>query len=246
MADFDPERGEEEEEIPDEPPSPLAVARRALILSAVVCRANLEWYKDEDYRKEAVDSIREWFDDLDLWPHLEPDEAAILRAPLGKLERSMAVHGTWWVEGLAILSWALHCADFPPHDEKVNPIDVTNGLEFLAPEAAELLAAPTLRSAAELQACREWFYDAHCTLGGFLRHGGDGHLATWIVDYLRALAIDPQTVMVNGLLAYKGSALAEADRKQVQEWENLICERHRASIWLVGEYPEYTELPVDL
>jgi hypothetical protein len=237
---------EKEEERLDQPPTPVTVARRALILSGVVCRCNLEWYKDEDYRKEAIADIHDWFDELDLWPHLEPDEAAILDAPLGKLKKRLAVQGTWWVEGLAILSWALHRGRFPPHDEKVDPIAVTNDLEFLAPEAAELLAEPTLRSATELQACREWFYDAHCELGGFLRHGGAGHLATWIIDYLRVLEIDPQTVMANGFLAYKGRALATVDRKELKEWESLICERHRASIWLVGTYPLYTELPVDL
>jgi hypothetical protein len=127
----------------------------------------------------------------------------------------------------------------------VDPIAVTNDLEFLAAEAAELLEAPALRSVQELKACREWFYSAHCSLRGFLHHGGTGHLATWIVAYLRDLEIDPETVRKNGLLAYKGDTLATADREQLEEWESVVCERHRAAIWLVGEEPLYTELSVD-
>ncbi len=236
---------EDKEEVSFVPPDPLTVARRALILSGVVCRANLEYGTDKAYCQQTVEDTFAWFDDLDLWPYLEPDEGEILHAPLGQLSRNLSVRGTWFVEGLAILAWALRRSDFPPHDRKVSGIKVTNALDFLAPDAEELLASPTRREAAELEAAREWFYDVHCTLRGFLHHGGDGHLATWIGDYLTILGIEQSAVGVKGILAFKGIPLPDADRKELNDWEQVVCERHRAAIWLAGEEPLFTELSVD-
>jgi hypothetical protein len=232
-------------EILDRPPAAVDVARRALILSAVVCRASIEAYTDEAYKQQTAEDIHEWFDELKLWPYLEPDEIPTIRAPFGKLPHRLQIQGTWFVEGLAILSWALGRSEFPPHDRKVDPIAITNALEFLHPDAEKLLAAPTLREAEELQAAREWFYDVHCTLRGFLYHKGNGRLADWIGQYLAVLALDPKTVRYGRSLRFEGRPLREAARERLEEWECVITERHRASIWLVGEEPLYTELPVD-
>lgn len=236
----------EDEEIEYTPPTPVEVARRALILSAVVCRANLEAYRDEDYRQEAKEDMDEWLDELELWPHLEPDEREIMHAPFGKISRSLEIDGTWYAEGLAILAWALRRSEFPPHDKKVDPIAVTNALDFLSPDAADLLAFPRLRSKKKRQAVREWFYDVHCTLRGFLYHGGDGHLATWIGEYLNILGIDPKEVMTEDCyLLFRGRRLQHAETDELENWEWIIRERHRAAIWLVGEDPLYTEISVD-
>jgi len=229
----------------DSPPKPLDIARRALILSGVVCRASLESYTDKDYQRETRARIQGWFDELELWPHLEPLEEKIIRAPFGKLPRRLQIQGTWFIEGLAILAWALKRSDFPAHDQKADAVAVTNALDFLQPDAAKLLLAPKVRKRAELEAAREWFYDAHCTLRRFLHHAGDGRLASWIGDYLKVLGIDPKAVMKMGHLAVEGQAVGEADRERLLGWENVICERHRAAIWLAGEDPLYTELPVD-
>jgi hypothetical protein len=155
------------------------------------------------------------------------------------------VCGTWFVEGLSILSWALRRGDFPPHDHKVDPIAITNALDFLHADAEKLLATPSLRDTEELVAAREWFYDVHCTLRGFLFHDGDGRLADWIGSYLAVLALDPKIVQYRRSLRFDGRPLYEAERKNLEEWESVITERHRAAIWLKGEEPLYTELSVD-
>lgn len=121
------------DESSERPPVAVEVARRACILSAVVCRASIETYADEVYKQQTADDIREWLDELKLWPHLEPDEERLLRAPLGALSPRLQVRGTWFTEGLAVLAWALKRGEFPPHDCKVDPIAVTNALDFLHP-----------------------------------------------------------------------------------------------------------------
>ena len=102
-----------------------------------------------------------------------------------------------------------------------------------------------LREVVELEAAREWFYDLHCTLRGFLFHNGNGFLAEWIDQYLDMLALDPKMIRDGRSLRYEGRLLSEAERKRLQEWEWVITERHRASIWLMGEYPFFTEVSVD-
>jgi hypothetical protein len=215
-----------------------------LILSAVVCRAFLESYTDEPYKRETVDDIHEWFDELDLWPQVEPDECEIVRAPFGKMSKWSQVRGTWYVEGLAILAWALQRGEFPAHHEQVDPIAVTNALNFLDPDAEQLLRSPNLRELAELQAAREWFYDVHCKVRGFLNRGTESHVSDWIGEQLTILKIDPTTVIREGNLTVAGKLLRDTNREWLEDWESVICERHRAAIWLVGEDPLYTEISV--
>jgi hypothetical protein len=233
------------DETPDRPPTPLEVAQRALILSAVICRASIEKDRDEEYKQKTIEDIHEWIEELRLWPHLDPVEKQILQIPLGALSRRLQIQGTWFSEGLAILSWSLHRSEFPTHDVTVDPIAVTNALDFLDPDAEKLLESTLLREAVELEAAREWFYDLHCTLRVYLFHNRDGLLAEWIDHYLTILAVDPKTIHKRRSLRFEGRLLREAERKRLQEWEWVITERHRASIWLVGEYPLLTEVPVD-
>jgi hypothetical protein len=226
------------------PPGPVAVARRALILSGVVCRAFIEDSTDES-RRELVGDIHDWFDDLDLWPYLEAEEEEITQVELGKMPRQLRHRATWYSEGLAILAWALRRADFPPHNDQVEPTFVTEALDFLSPDAEELLKAPTLRPREELDAAREWFYDVHCTLRGFLNHSGDGHLATGIEQFVQTLGLDQAVVMVGNILAFESNPIDVVDRKRLQEWEQVIFERHRAVMWLEDSDEPYTEISVD-
>lgn len=223
----------------------IAVARRALILSGVVCRASIETYTDDEYKRETTDSIRDWFSDLNLWPYLEPDERKIICSAFGEMSLRLRIRGTWFVEGLSLLAWSLGRYDFPAHDQKVDPIEVTNSLDFLDAGAHQILGAPRLRDAAELHAAREWFYDVHSTLRSVIHYGGTGRLPHWIADYAQVLGLAPDCVLRDGFLLLDGKPIAESHDTRAKAWEEVICERHRAAIWLLGEHPVYTELNVD-
>lgn len=243
MADSDSDYLDEIE--PDVPPEPIQVAQRALILSAVVCRANIELYLDEEVREMYAEKIHEWLSDLDLWAYLEPRELEIINSDFGELRESVRAEGTWYAEGLALLGWALQCCDFPAHDHKVNAFQITGSLDFLFPEASAILTNPNLRSQEQIQAAREWYYSLHCGLRQVLHHHKVYYFPTWIDDYLHCLEIDPGTVKYENGIGYAGNSLSEIDRDELDEWEYVIHHRHRASIWLVGTYESYTELPVD-
>jgi hypothetical protein len=59
------------------------------------------------------------------------------------------------------------------------------------------------------------------------------------------LRLDAGHMIAHDDLAIDGKALAQVEKNRVQECEWITCERHRAIIWLVGEYPIFTETPVD-
>ena len=228
------------------PPTPIEVVRRALILSGVVCRASLENHKDDKYRRQTAAEIHEWFDELALWPYLEARGTA---DPSRRLRHNAARACAWPGRGSSRAwpssSGALRRGDFPLHAEKVDAIAVTDSLAFLAPTLRILLVAPALRPAEEIEAAREWFYDVHCTLRQFLYRNGDGHLASWIGDYVNVLGLNPDEVMAGKGLAFAGKPLAEADRDDLEDWEHVIREHHRALMWLEGDDEPYTELTVD-
>jgi hypothetical protein len=228
------------------PPTPTQVARRSLTLSAVACRGFLELKADSAESAAVTGQITDWLTQLDLHGAIEPQEAAILRYPLGRLERQAAVNSSWVIEGLAVLAWALGRYHFPKHDEQVDPYAVTDALDFLGDEAANLLRLPELRTAPELQACRELLYDVHCRLRGYLREASRKDITAWIdKEWLDLLHLDADRLIMDGDLAVAGKPIFRADKQSVQACEHIIRERHRAAIWLIGEYPLYSELPVD-
>src|SRR5579864_2472225 len=95
-----------EEDIQDNPPSVDRVARRALILSAIVCRGHID-HGAGDVEAESLRSrMLDWVQSLDLQEEIEPQESALLNAPLGALAKRQVISATWQAEGLAILGWA--------------------------------------------------------------------------------------------------------------------------------------------
>src|SRR5690242_19762563 len=111
------------------------VARRALIMAAVVCRGSLESYADQPDAEPLHARILEWLNQTDLWKEAEPSEENLLHASLGNLHQEEVIRATWYVEGLAILAWALKQREFPRHDQQVDPPEVAESVGLLSGEA---------------------------------------------------------------------------------------------------------------
>src|SRR5687768_11179611 len=97
-----------EDSIKLKPPTAQHVARRALCLSAVVCRGFIDSGRDPD-AGNVLGQIRGWLGRARLIDHLESWEAEIIGDCLGQMDRQRVYQATWAVEGLAILAWALGC-----------------------------------------------------------------------------------------------------------------------------------------
>ena len=222
------------------------VARRSLVLAAVVCRGSIDLHPDQFEAESLRHRILEWLTKLDLWDEVEPSEEKLLRTPIGKLEQKDVIRATWYVEGLAILSWAMHRREFPRHDQRVVPYEVADSVSFLSEDAEELLRAARLRSRTKLNASRELLYDIHARLRDFLRNGEQKDFTHWVEkSWIDAIGLDSPHLIVDKDLAIDGKALSEVVYERVRECENITCERHRAIIWLVERYPSYSQTPVD-
>lgn len=228
------------------PVSAARAARRALVMSALVCRGSIEGGAGHSEAESLYSNVLSWLARLKLEADLEPFECEVLNRPLGTLDSTQVIRATWAVEGLAVLAWALNHLDFPEYDDKVDPYTVTESLCFLSEGAAELVQSARLRTTAELEAYRELMYAIHCRLRDFDRDKQRKPFATWIdKTWMKILGIDVDHLIVDGDLAVDGKAIGDVHEDRLRSFEWVIGERHRASIWLLGEYPVYSETPVD-
>jgi hypothetical protein len=230
----------------EKPPSAGRVARRALILSAVVCRGNIDNGAGNPDAEALHRRILDWIRSLDLQEEPEPEELALLKAPLGTLNQNQVVHATWQAEGLVVLAWALNRIPLPKHDEKIDPYELTDALDFLSETAGDLVQAPDLKTEKEIRALRELLYHVHVALRDFERHQRPTNFARWVdPSDLAVLGLDLSGFLADGDLQVGGKALSEADQDLRQTCEWILRERHRASVWLVGEEITNSEATAD-
>ncbi len=232
----------------DCPASPDAqrAARRALILSAIVCRSNSDHDPTNPDAIALWNRLKTWIESLDVAREIEPAEKEMIYAPLGSLDNRKRTQATWHAEGLGILAWALGRFPFPKYGEKVDPYELTDSFMFLAEEAAEIVLSAELRPRAELEACRELLYAIHCRLREFQRRKEGRSIAHWIEPtWSETLGIE-SPLGPTGDLRVGDVEIAGADEDKVNQYEWAVNERHRAIIWLVGEAgPIYSQVPVD-
>jgi len=230
----------------DRPVNATRVARRALVLAAVVCRGSIERDAGQPGAESVRNRVLDWLTALNLWDEVEPWEEKVLRAGMGTLEAKEVIGSTWYAEGLAVLAWTLNRLDLPRHDEKVDPYAVADSLWFLSEDAAEVIRTATLRSEVELKACRELLYAIHCRLRDFARHKTQQSFTGWVEQaWIATLKLDAAQLIVRGDLALKGKPITEVKEDCLQESEWITRERHRAIIWLYEGYATYSQTPVD-
>ncbi len=222
------------------------VARRSLVLAAVVCRGDIDSGADQPEAESLHRRVLEWLTKWNLWNEITPSEEKMLRTPLGTLEAEDVVRATWYVEGLAILAWTLNYFEYPKHDKKVDPYAVTDALGFLSEYADDVITTAELRSPAELEASRELLYAIHARLRDFARNRKPMDFTRWVEKtWLDRLRLDASQLIVHNDLAIDGKTISEVEEDRLQECEWITRERHRAIIWLVEAYPSYSQTPVD-
>ncbi len=225
---------------------PGGVARRALILAAAVCRGSIDSGAGQPDAESLRNRILEWLTTLGLWSAVEPGEEKLLRAPLGTLAVKDVIRSTWYAEGLAVLSWALDRLALPQHDVKSDSYALTDSVCFLRQDAADVVDRARLRTPAELGAYRELVYAVHCQLRQAARDKGRMEFTNSLdMTWLATLRLDPAHLIINHELAIDQTPLSNVDDDRLAECTWITCERHRAIIWLMGQYPAYSRTPVD-
>jgi hypothetical protein len=223
------------------PPTPLRVARRALILAGVTCRGFIERdIESEPLRQRVI----EWMNASDLASELEPHEASLLRTPVGHLTEQQSIDAGWRCEGLVVLAWALGSHDLPAHDESVHPKEVADVLGFLdaAPAA---LGMPILRPPSDLQLCSNLLLALHWRLREFSRSRRPIDFA----GLLQTARFGPLEIddlrLVEGDLAIGYLPISAAPEAEFSRCLSIAMERHQAVNWLRGYADVYSEVPVD-
>lgn len=226
-----------EENDHNDPPPPDAptVARRALVLAAVACRAFIDDEKNdpEGAGKLAKQSF-DWLRGFGLDAELTDWERKVLCTEFGCLEDDDRINASWLAEGLIVLAWALKCADLPAFDVQCDPSATANALGFLQPLADTVLAKPCLRSSDELAGYNEFVYNLHWRT----RHFSLNHRPYDFESLARNAWGEP--ILRFGLkLCQKDIKLGTGPlfKAKGNSWRGLASitqERHRASNWLIG------------
>ncbi|WP_157606161.1 DUF4272 domain-containing protein [Schlesneria paludicola] len=247
-----------QEDVTNEPPSAVQVARRTLAFAALTARALLEQHpanlnmletwknrpKNGGLIPHLINTIRRshpnpmadlliWIDEIGIGDDLEPDEWEILQRPLGRLDAQMAINSTWRLEGLVILSWALRRFKLHPHDQLTSFYPTWEHLGLLDTKRTKaLLADPVLRSRDEHQAVRSRLFAVHWRLRNF-------SLRREVVDFADFAAnrwfgpLDITSLpLVDGDLALNGVRLDNANPDSFSAAHSASLERHQAANWL--------------
>lgn len=220
-------------------PDASRVLRRALALSAVVCRGFMENQQDRSYAVGLHGRVIAWMERAGIRDELETDELAMVLASIGTLDRQQTANATWRSEGLAVLAWALGKFPLPRHDDTVVPVEAAESVGFLDDSSAEQAA---LRPESEIDVMEQHLLALHWRLRDF-RLRPD---AMDFVEFVRncrwaVLSVDPEA-LVEGDLAIDGVRIDRADPERVQECSSIAQERHQAINWLIGDNPIYSQV----
>jgi hypothetical protein len=133
----------------DIPRTAERIARRALVLSAVITAA---------YGSPA-EQIRDWLVVEGLRDEITPDELKFLDDPSNKQSR---INFTWRVEALQILLWCIQKIDsLPPLSGQCNTEPLKKATVFPPAPTAEFITSATLRDLEEIYDENERVYQAH-------------------------------------------------------------------------------------
>ena len=151
-----PDDNKDEEEQPDEMRTAADVARRCIVLYALIAAGHGE------SREELV----AWLRREGVWEAVSPEESAFL-LPDSPTEQQR-INATWRCEALFPLLWALgSIADLPPPMELCDLQLIRSVLPPLLDSVGEFISSSSLRADTEIHAANEEIYQIHWRVRDF-------------------------------------------------------------------------------
>ncbi len=220
------------------------VARRALVLAAVVLRALTE-PPDADERDAKRARLHEWFKRNRLDEEAEEAEARLITAPLGTLSRRDMIDGSWRAEGLAVLADRLGAARLPPHDVLADPYEIALRLGVFDDTSPPwVLDHQPAADAVALERLGRQLLGIHWRLDELrLNRGSMNFRAFARKSWVGSFELDDE-VFVDNDLVIGGKAVAHADPDLVRTALSIARERHHAVNWLLGDDPMYSKIDI--
>jgi len=228
-----------------EPPSAERVAARALVLSAVSCRALIE----KDAHKPGAEGLRKeilpWLEAIGAIGEAEPAEIALISVPLGDLDPKRGLDPSWRSEGMAALAWVLGFSELPQVHVQCEPSDTAKSLGFLEDIEDTAMHRPRLRDPNEI----ERRTDTYLTLHWRLRQLSFDPMPMDFVAYASAckwaaMRLDELEIIENDL-AIDGVLIHKVKNKKYHEVCSITQERHQALNWLMGFEELYSQVTTD-
>lgn len=225
------------------PPPAERVRDRAHVLLALSMRGLLEQdagTKDETKAEAMRAQLQDWVEGR-LDQELEPEESEFLSTPIGQADPGLVVDAVWRAEGAQVLLWALNARPLPRHDQQEHPYDVAKAAGVMG-EVPRVLAAPKLRSLAELEAKRKTLLGVHWRVRELEARPGP-------VDFVKFSksawfgAFSLEGVHLAGAdVAFGEQPVTRVKKDEFSLVRSIAHERHLAANWLIGVHESYTRV----
>lgn len=227
-------------------PAPLRVARRALALSALACRSQLEPHAGDTEARALHDGMRAWLVATGVDAELEADELALVNAPLGQLSRDDAALAGWRGEAAAVLAWGLGRWTLPAIDTPVDASDVAIALGWLEDAPVALADDVRLRARTDVVQLAEMLEAAQWSLDRALAREPAVSLRTFDAGTFRwPRDAAPLAFTADGDLSLAGQPLAAAPEHLQRLVRRIVIERRIAVNWLAGQNARYSAVTIE-
>jgi hypothetical protein len=235
-----------EDDLPEpDPPLPERVARRAFVLAAVCCRSAIEDDADNVEAETFRRDVLAWLHDVGVTDEIEPEELALLSAPLGALNERQVIDGSWRGEGLGVLAWALGRHELPSYQQTISSPDAADSIGFMTSEATELIESARLRGTEEREVLADRLFALHWRLRQFSMR--PEHMD--FMSFARTAYFGPLDVegleFVRDDLAIDGRPLMDVGEARWRECLSIARERQQAANWVCGQETLYADVTCD-
>jgi hypothetical protein len=242
-------------------PEQSKVAFRALCLSAVVIRGELEMvaHMCEDAGvppeglHERVEALKKWLRSEGVEQHLSDVERGLFARPLGSWEEQAMIDASWRKESLGVLLWALSVLDaMPAYDEEFPEKVHMERVGWLRP-ASEFLSKVKVRSPEEIGRARDiaelWHWRARTRQlqeQGYKPPDEFGSLDEIVRTAARVAHKDGDIPRpIEGDFPAFGKAYRDLTEEEYSRTTSIAMERHFALNWLCGYAEDWDEVPTD-
>jgi len=231
----------EEEEWNPVPPDAQTVARRLYAMVGLAARGLYDMNKMEGNNPAySLDELKEYLDAIGVDAAYDATERRIINTPGGKLAQQDTINAVWSLEGLVVLAWSLGLTKLPLYDQVVKTDKLFDTLGMGDAEfTRRVITNASLRSPTELEKYANQILLYHWRMVDFrIRPEATNFREVKIwgePDLGWASLVDDDLVIA-------GSPIALADSDAVSIAESIARERHKASNWLAGYDPVYSEV----
>ena len=243
--------------LPSPPPLPRTAAR-ALACCALVQRAEIEPPAGEpldDDARAGIDDLIElsldWLERQEMAGELRPAERAALEAKAGELPADSREHYADAGEGAAVIAWALRRAPLPGFDVDADAAAVAAALGWLDEAGATLATTAHLRNREELATYLDAVSAVHWRLRARIEPDspatGAVSMTRWQVErFAWPEDVTPLALAEDGDLALAGQSICAAPPAALLAALRRIRERHRATLWLLGQARDWDAIDLNL